>query len=320
MKKSLLLVLAFALFTTAFAAPKKYKLLKNTTNWTLTSNWSPVGVPKDGDTILIPSGLQLVLGNDITLKDIYIDLYGSVVLSGNNMKAKFTGKSIVNLHTGATLYGSKNSQQVELGGMIYKGGQAVLAGPMMATAISSGFKPYIEFNILPVKFTSFAVTRSNNVFIVQWTTTEEVNAAYYEVQRSDDGNTWKAVVTLNATGNTTNKYSYTDRSSVTATVHYRIKQVDADGAFIYTEVRTLKNTTTTAPVIASAPNKIIVQFPQVVKGNVLVEVVGLNGHIAMQQTVTDATGNLQIATSLKGIYIVRLSNGQNLNTAKQIIL
>lgn len=320
MKKLLLLAFTLSLLVSAFAAPVKYKLLKNTTNWTLTSNWSPAGKPKDGDTILIPSGLQLVLSADISLKDIYIDLYGSVVLSGNSMKAKFSGKSTINIHTGATLYGSKNSQQLEVGSATYKFNNLVIAGPVMATSISNGFKPYVEFNILPVKFTSFTVVRNSTAFLVQWSTTDEVNAAYYQVERSNDGAVWSRLATLSATSNATNNYVYADRSNPTGTIYYRIKQVDADGAFTYTEVRTFKTNTTTAPVITSAPSRIIVQFGQQIKGNVKIEVIGLNGHVALTQTVSNPTDKLQLATSLKGIYVVRISNSQDLNTAKQIIL
>lgn len=320
MKKSLLTLFCVALLTSAFAAPIKYKLLKNATNWTLTSNWSPAGKPKDGDTILIPSGLQLVLSTDITLKDIYIDLYGGIVLSGNSMKANFTGKSVINIHTGGTFYGSKNSQQLELGGTIYKGGQSVVTGPVLATAISSGFKSYKEFNILPVKFTSFSVTRSNTAFLIQWTTTEEVNASHYVVERSNDGTTWNNIATLNAAGNPANKYSHADKSSNASTVQYRIKQVDTDGRFTYTEVRMFKNNTTATLSIRVVSNKIVVQFAQQVKGKVTIDVIGLNGHVAATQTANELVGTLQVTTNLKGIYIVRVSNGQDLNAAKQIIL
>jgi hypothetical protein len=320
MKQLLLFILALSLLQTTVAAPVKYKLLKNTNNWTATSNWTPTGTPKNGDTILIPSGLQLVLGADITLNDIYVDLYGSILLSGNNMKAKFTGKSMINIHTGATLYGSKNSQQVELGNIIYKGNQPVITGPMLATAISTGFKPYIEFSVLPVKFTSFTVIRSNAAVLVQWTTTEEVNASHYIVERSRDGAAWSSIATLRAAGKPANTYAYADRSSATGTIRYRIKQLDADGTFSITEVRTVRNDVATTPVIFAAQRSITVQFAQPAKGHVKVEVIGLNGNVALTQTLSEPAGNVQLATGLKGIYVVRVSNGKDLSTAKQIIL
>lgn len=321
MKKLILTTLAFTLLVTAFAAPKRYKLLRSSTNWYNTTNWSPAGLPADGDTIFIPEKIQLTLANDMTLKNVYFDLYGSVILSGLNMKLVLQNLSTFNVHTSGWIDGDKASQQLMLGGTLFKGNDPVVIGPKIATSSSNGFVTYYEPSVLPVAFTNFTVTRSHSNFQVQWTAAESNSAGRYEIQRSNDGAAWTSIATVFMAGTGTSNYSYTDKNMASATVCYRIKQVDADGNCSYTMVRTLKNTATAMPVISAAQQKITIQFPQQVKGNVLIEVMGVNGFVTIKKTIADAAGSVQLsATGLKGIYIVHVSNGNGLNTAKEIIL
>jgi hypothetical protein len=323
MKKLLLLTLSFTFLLFAAAAPVKYTLLKTTNSWKTASNWLPAGYPKDGDTAVIPAGLVMTLPSDLTINNAYIDIFGSLVLSGSNLKALFTGTSTIKLRAGATLYGSKASQQIVFGStIIYKGDNPVLLGPQIATATSNGFIKYIEPVVLPVKFTSFEVVRSSNSFLVQWSTEDEVNAAYYEVQRSLDGNNWKAIATVFAAGDLKNTYAYADKNNTARTVYYRIRQVDEDGTFTYTAIRKFTTTpvTTAEASVTAVQNTVRVTFAQPVKGNVVMEIVGLNGHIAATQTVAAPSGTVLFSASgLHGLYIVRVSNGRDLNTAKQVL-
>jgi hypothetical protein len=321
MKKAFLTIITLTLLTGAFAAPKKYRLNNSTSNWAVASNWSPVGLPQDGDTILIPTSTQLQLSNDFSFTDVYLDVYGSIVLSGNSMKMALAGNSTVNVHTGAWISGDKASQQIVLSSIVFKGDNPVLTGPKIATASSTSFAPYQEFSILPVKFLSFTVDRKNNQFLIQWTTAEEINAAYFEVQRSTDGANWTAIATVKAAGNSTNTYSYTDKNCNAASVYYRVKEVDNDHQSMYTAVRFLKNNQTATPSIITVQNKIAVVFPQQAKGAVTVEVISLNGYVVAKQVLHTPAGMVTLAPGgLKGILIVRVSNSQEVQTARQVIL
>ena len=321
MKTALLTIIALTLLTGAFATPKKYRLNSSTSNWAVASNWSPVGLPQDGDTILIPTSTQLQLSNDFNFTDVYLDVYGSILLSGNSMKMLLSGNSTVNVHTGAWISGDKASQQIVLSSIVFKGDNPVLTGPKIATSTSTSFAPYQEFSILPVTFLSFTVDRKNNGLLIQWTTAEEINAAYYEVQRSTDGANWTAIATVKAAGNSTNTYSYTDRNCNAASVYYRVKEVDNDHQSMYTAVRLVKNNNTAMPSIVTMQNKIAVVFPQAVKGAVTVEIISMNGYVVAKQVLNTPAGTVTLApTALKGILIVRVSNSQEVQTARQVIL
>src|SRR5215218_5810663 len=200
MKKPLLSLLALTLMLSAVAAPTSYTLLKSTSNWALASNWSPAGLPQNGDTITIPENIQLTLSSDFTFSNLYVDLYGAIIISGNNMKMTLTDNSTINLHTTGWIDGDKASQQIVLGTIIYKGDYPVLTGPKQATSTSNGFIPYKEFTVLPVQFIAFTAVRNNQGVLLKWTVADEKGAAIYEVQRSNNGTTWSTIAAQKPSG------------------------------------------------------------------------------------------------------------------------
>jgi hypothetical protein len=98
---------------------------------------------------------------------------------------------------------------------------------------------------VPVEFASFQVNRSgkNNVF-VNWTTASEINNEYFDIQRSIDGVNFENIQRVNGAGNSNNtkSYNYDDMGLKPAVYYYRIKQVDYDGMFAYSQIRTVNLT------------------------------------------------------------------------------
>ncbi|MBO9681822.1 MAG: hypothetical protein J7502_03980 [Flavisolibacter sp.] len=92
-------------------------------------------------------------------------------------------------------------------------------------------------SVLPVTWLSFAVSEKNGKVMLDWTTTQEINADAYVVERSLDGIRFTPVLSLQAKGGEgRNTYSATDPAAGSATLYYRIKQVDANGKFSYSNV------------------------------------------------------------------------------------
>lgn len=101
---------------------------------------------------------------------------------------------------------------------------------------------------LPVRLASFNAQKADNDVKVLWQTASEVNAAYYEVERSTDGEGFAPVGRVRAKGNSreTNNYTFTDVSSFDRAsvdlLYYRLKMVDADGTFEYTRTVAVSRT------------------------------------------------------------------------------
>jgi hypothetical protein len=97
-------------------------------------------------------------------------------------------------------------------------------------------------NPLPVEFVSFNVRRKGEDALLTWQTANEFNAEYFEVQRSFDGEKFEPVGKVSAR-NAASDYAYSD-VKVTAlgqkVIYYRLRQVDTDGKFKFTAIRSLR--------------------------------------------------------------------------------
>jgi hypothetical protein len=99
---------------------------------------------------------------------------------------------------------------------------------------------------LPVTMLFLEANAVNNAYIqLRWATSVEINNDGFRVERSADGQTWAEIGFVNGHDNTTSQTNYTfDDLNVTVGVvyYYRLKQVDNDGAFEYTDIVSAKLT------------------------------------------------------------------------------
>lgn len=318
MKKFYTLILFVFVCNSVFASPINDNI--NNGQWKKASTWDKGRIPANGDTIVIPSGKTVVVNSWETLNNVYIKVYGTIQFSGIFSALQLNSSSTIVVYNNASIEATIDYLQYIIIGSTYVFYEKQVMGPMMGT--STGFS---SFTPLPVKFVGFTVTKKNNDALIQWSTAQEVNAATYEVERSVDGNNWYTIAYVSAIGNSssTNNYSFVDKSLSSKINYYRIKEVDADGKANFTSVQCIKTEMTTVASdikIASIQNRVLLQFPQQVKGNLMVRFISLNGQIVDQQSINNPVGQIVLNSKVTGNYIISVSNGQNINTAKQVIL
>lgn len=93
---------------------------------------------------------------------------------------------------------------------------------------------------LPIELTNFEVRlNGKNEVDVFWTTTTEINNDFFIVERSIDGRLFEEITMVDGAGNSTISINYRalDTSPVIGINYYRLKQVDFDGSFTYSDVR-----------------------------------------------------------------------------------
>ncbi len=93
--------------------------------------------------------------------------------------------------------------------------------------------------VLLTGFTASSV--NNNKVALDWSTQQEINSAYFDIQRSSNGSTWDKIGTVAAKGYASNvsHYSYTDNSALAGVGYYRLKMVGSDGKQAYSEIKTI---------------------------------------------------------------------------------
>jgi hypothetical protein len=90
---------------------------------------------------------------------------------------------------------------------------------------------------IPVELTSFTVIANFEEVELSWITSTETNNLGFEVQRSTGGD-FEKIAFIEGHGTTTESqaYTYIDRSINSGSYSYRLKQVDFDGSFEYSNV------------------------------------------------------------------------------------
>lgn len=94
---------------------------------------------------------------------------------------------------------------------------------------------------LPVELIEFNVHKAGETINLSWITASELNTSHFEVLKSYDGEFWETIDYVSAQGNTNriSQYSSLDGqfSGQSGQVYYKLKVVDLDGTFLYSELR-----------------------------------------------------------------------------------
>lgn len=92
---------------------------------------------------------------------------------------------------------------------------------------------------IPVTWLSFDAKLVNKVVQLDWKTATESNSSHFEIERSINGYQFENIGRVKAAGNSNSitSYNFTDRLPVKGMNYYRLKQVDLDGVFNYSEIR-----------------------------------------------------------------------------------
>ena len=95
-----------------------------------------------------------------------------------------------------------------------------------------------ETKALPVELTSFTVSTNGNNVLLNWTTATELNNLGFQVQRSINKQDWGSLGFINGKGTSSeiSNYAFEDKNISSGKYYYRLKQVDNNGTFQYSDI------------------------------------------------------------------------------------
>jgi len=177
--------------------------------------------------------------------------------------------------------------------------------------------------VLPLDLLSFTLTKTDASNILAWSTAQEINTSYFEIQRSTDGRTFTAISKVTAgRKNTQNDYQFTDASPQNGTNYYRLKIVDADGRFSYSAIVWAANSNAASVVIYPIPvkDKIVMKLNSLTQNVYNVAVTDMSGRAVLRATFSVDAGTTvkEInASSLKqGAYFVKIESNEGAQVIK----
>jgi len=100
-------------------------------------------------------------------------------------------------------------------------------------------------NPLPVVLSNFNAVKDNTTALLTWNTAQEQNNKGFEIQRSSTANFSDTVrlnisfVAANNANSTGAEYRFTDKAPLAGKNYYRLKQIDLDGKYQYSEIKML---------------------------------------------------------------------------------
>ncbi len=171
---------------------------------------------------------------------------------------------------------------------------------------------------LPIELLDFDAQQLGDAVGVSWITASEINNDYFVVERSSNGLLFDEIGTIQGAGNSseTINYGMADRSPLTGISYYRLKQVDFDGAFTYSQIES---------VSFSSENNTYVIYPNPTTGSVLIKGVAPGSQVVVynplgQQLQPPVMTNgsqysIDLSAYPRGIYYIKI-NGE----VQQLIL
>lgn len=184
---------------------------------------------------------------------------------------------------------------------------------------------------LPVTLLNFSAAYRNGATVLNWETENEVNFSHYEVERkTESGADYIIVDSKQANGNA-GRSAYTSSDNISSltdgVVYYRLRMVDVDGKFKYSNVIMVRKEKKTITGISLSPNPVIstanatVRFEAASNAVVSLRVMDMAGRqvLAQQNNVTGGTNSIQVNNLNRlqpGLYIIQLVNGNELSSFK----
>lgn len=189
-----------------------------------------------------------------------------------------------------------------------------------------------EAAVIPVELTSFIANASGNNVNLSWTTASEINNSGFEVERKSSNTGWVKVGFVQGAGTTTEtqKYAFTDKNLAVDTYSYRLKQIDFDGTFEYSNVVEVGVESPAVFELAQNypnpfnPTTNITYFIPV-ETKVKLSVYSINGEL-VRELVNDIQGagsytvNFDASNLASGMYIYRIVAGDFIQSHKMMLL
>jgi len=170
--------------------------------------------------------------------------------------------------------------------------------------------------IVPVNFSGISANYNSGVVKISWNNATEINTSNYQIERSVDGKNFASIGTTKAIN--VRSYTWYDNSPVSGNNFYRIKAIDANGAFTYSSIIRVSSTNTLQGIVI-APNPVrgknlSLQLNNLAKGNYTLNIFNSASQRVFSSTVSHAGGNSVQTLSLpasvtKGLYNVHVTNG-----------
>jgi hypothetical protein len=193
------------------------------------------------------------------------------------------------------------------------------------------FSNIVSGNV-PVELISFSASIKENSITLSWTTATETNNRGFEIQRQNENNPWLTIGFIQGKGTSTEvqSYSFIDENLTPGKHSYRLKQIDFDGRFEYSNIVNVKiGLPLSFELSQNYPNPFnpttTINFTLPEKTNVSLKIYNILGSQVTEilNEVKDAGSysvNFNAQGLSSGIYIYKISTGSGKEISRKMTL
>lgn len=181
--------------------------------------------------------------------------------------------------------------------------------------------------VLPVSLTGLKGTYSGGVAHLTWGTQQEYNSNYFEIERSTDGANFSSLGKVAAAGNSTQtlNYKFDDIKANAGNNYYRLKMVDKDGSFEYSNIVminvSIKGLNVTGIYPTPFTDKVNISVSSEMATDATIRILDNTGKVMAKQQSAIHKGITTITMDnlgqlAKGFYIIEVQSGETKVTQK----
>jgi hypothetical protein len=197
--------------------------------------------PTTNDVIYVADDRATASGGGIQKWTLSAGTWTNVYTLSTNLTAGARGLTVSWQGTNPVIYAATTDGKIVT--TIDNGASASFT--TIATAATNTAFRGIAFSptnsITPLSLSSFSVALNNSYAIANWTTKNETSVSHFEIERSNDALSFNKVGSVPANNQTSNAYSFTDFGFNDVVQYYRLKMVDKDGSYTYSNIIRITN-------------------------------------------------------------------------------
>jgi hypothetical protein len=163
--------------------------------------------------------------------------------------------------------------------------------------------------VLPLDLLSFTGKLVYGLSQLQWQTANELNTDHFEIDKSTDGKTFSYLTTVKAIGTGNNSYTTVDAQTQIGNNYYRLKSVDKDGSFTYSNIVLIDNDGNTKFVVYPNPTskQLVVEYDNT--SNATIAICNLAGQeILSIPTNGEFKTTIDVSDLATGTYLIEYNN------------
>lgn len=202
------------------------------------------------------------------------------------------------------------------------------ANPALYGPVTLGSAGMVPVNTLPVVLVGFTALLNNDKTItLDWNTQMEVNSSSFEIERSADGESWTAIGSVMAKGNSSvvTNYSFTDAQPLAGTNLYRLRMIDLDNSYGYTDVKVIR--TSVVSKISFFPNPAR-EYVNVSLGagsgtQVVIRLINPAGQLLQEKSAESGAGvivSFPVGNYAPGLYILSVVSADGTRESRQLLI